>query len=157
MALNVDVEIVFPLTRFGRTRFKARHGNAIVLQGHEQVMHGAWLVGHRDHQAGAIFARNRWRRQGLRQTNDGKPCAVGGFVLNGMCHDVQTKLGGCSLAGQAGPSGVGGGQTRAFGIAGNSTALRMRQVLCEPSLALRQSLGMSQNHFNVFEVVGLAQ
>ena len=103
-------------------------------------MNGAWLVGHRDHQAGAIFARNRWRCQSLRQTNHGKSCAVGGFVLNGMRHDVQTKLRGCTLTGQGGPSGICGRQTCAFCIAGDGAAFGMGQVLSEPGLALRQSL-----------------
>ena len=157
MALDVDVEIVFPLTGFGRTGLEARHRHAMVLQGNQQVVNGTGSVGHRDHQTGAVFARSRRGGHGLWQTDHGKAGAVVGFVLDGVSHRVQAKLGGSPFAGDAGPIGLSGGQSSAFGVAADRTSFGVGQVLAEPALALGQGLRVGQNHFDAFHGVALAQ
>ena len=98
MAGQVDKKQIFPLTRASGARFQTAHGNIVTLQRHQHVVHSTRAVMHRHHQAGAILARGRRCGHGLRQANHGKAGAVVGFVLDGVSHRVQAKLGGSPFA-----------------------------------------------------------
>jgi hypothetical protein len=65
--------------------------------------------------------------------------------------DVQAELGGRAFAGDAGPGRVGGGQPRAFGVAGGCAAIHIRQVRRQPALALGQRLGMGIDGFDAVQ------
>eukprot|EP01137_Pigoraptor_chileana_P013843 Opistho-2@67810 len=127
------------------------------LQRHQQVVHGAGAVGHRDDQAGAVAGRGRRRGHGLRQADDGEARAVVGLVLDRMGHDVQAEQAGGALAGDGGPGRVGGRQAGTFGIAGDRTALGVRQVLIQPVLALGQGLRVGQHGLDALQRVAVAQ
>jgi hypothetical protein len=62
--------------------------------------------------------------------------------------DVQAELGGCALAGNAGPGRMVRGQACAFGIAGDGAAFGIGQVGVEPALALCQGLRVRQHHLD---------
>src|SRR3954452_23328635 len=62
MAVEVDVEVVLPLTRARRPRLEACHRHAVRLQGLHHVVDGARPVRDRDDEAGAVVPR----RLGLR-------------------------------------------------------------------------------------------
>lgn len=57
----------------------------------------------------------------------------------------------CTLAADAGPSGVQCGQACAFGIAFDRAALCMRQMFGQPCMALCQGLRVGHYHFHAFE------
>ena len=156
MAVEVDVEVVLPLAGPRRAGLEARHGHAVGLERHQQVVHRAGPVGHRHHQAGAVAARCRRRAQRLGQADDGEPGAVVGVVLDGVGHDVQAELGGRAFAGQRRQAGLVRGQARAFGVAGNGAAFGVRQMLGQPALALRQRLRMRQHHLDAVERISCA-
>ena len=118
---------------------------------HQQVMHGAGFVGHRDDQAHAVLAAGGGHGQGLRQANHGKAGAVEGVILDGVRGGVQTKFAARALTGNGRPSRVGGSQTGAFGVAGGGAPLDMRQMGVEPALTLGQGLRVGVNRFNVVQ------
>ena len=103
MALHVDVEIVFPLARAGRARLEARHRHAVLLERHQDVVHRAGPVRHRDHQAHAVAARGLRRVQHLRQADHGEARAVEGVVLDGVRRDVQAEFAAGALAARCRP------------------------------------------------------
>ena len=148
VALQVDIKIVFPLARAGRPGFKPGHRHAVLLERHQDVVHRARLVGHRHDQADAVTAGGLRRLQRLGQADHREPGAVEGIVLDRMGGDVQAELAGGPFAGDAGPGRVAGGQPCAFRVARHRAPLRLRQVLGEPALALRQCLRMRQHDFD---------
>ena len=151
VALQVDIKIIFPLPGARRTRLEPCHGHAMRLQRHQQVMHRAGAVGHGDDQAHTVLARGLGRRQRLRQADDCEAGAVEGVVLDRVGSDVQAEFGGRPFAGNARPGGVGGGEPRTLGVAGDRTPLHVGKVGVEPALALRQRLGMRQHHLDAIQ------
>ena len=157
VALQINIKIVFPLPCFGRTRFKARHGNAVFFQRHQQIVHGPWLIGNADDQAGAIFARWFRRIQCLRQANDGKARFIMRLILYRVRDDMQTLRRRGAFAAQCHPIWIFFGQACAFGIAADGTALGLGQMLADPVLALRQGLRMRGHHLHAAQTLPTAQ
>ncbi len=121
------------------------------LERHQQVMHGAGPVRYRDDQAHAVLTRGWRRAQCLRQTDHREARAIEGIVLNRVRSHMQTKFATGAFTGNGGPSGVGGSQTCALGVAGCALSFGIWQVSGEPVLTLGQRLRMTINHFDIVE------
>src|SRR5690606_27477237 len=56
MAQHIHVEVVLPLTRAGRARFKTRHGNPIVRQGRQHGIHSPGTAWNGQNNAGLVIS-----------------------------------------------------------------------------------------------------
>ena len=120
-------------------------------QGRQQLVHGARLVRHGQHQRGLVLARRR-RLQGA---DDGKARAVVRVVLDMALDHAQLVLRARQFAGDRRHRAIFAGHAGRFGVRGHGVARDVRVILVQPHLALRQRLRMGADGRDAIHVAAL--